>query len=146
MVNFNLRGDCIGRTDTDFRRGMTDKRFLELEITAWLRSPERKRQLAGEMYYDNQQDILAKRRMAIDDNGDPIEVRHLPNNRLISNQYAKMVDQKTNYSFGRPFHLTRRIRAMRRRFPRYLAPFPTGNAKSGRRSLDWGQKLALPVL
>lgn len=39
MVNFNLRGDCIGRTDTDFRRGMTDKRFLELEITAWLRSP-----------------------------------------------------------------------------------------------------------
>lgn len=53
MVNFNLRGDCIGRTDTDFRRGMTDKRFLELEITAWLRSPERKRQLAGEMYYDN---------------------------------------------------------------------------------------------
>lgn len=103
MVNFNLRGDCIGRTDTDFRRGMTDKRFLELEITAWLRSPERKRQLAGEMYYDNQQDILAKRRMAIDDNGDPIEVRHLPNNRLISNQYAKMVDQKTNYSFGRPF-------------------------------------------
>lgn len=52
MVNFNLRGDCIGRTDTDFRRGMTDKRFLELEITAWLRSPERKRQLAGEMYYD----------------------------------------------------------------------------------------------
>ena len=40
MVNFNLRGDCIGRTDTDFRQGMTDKRFLELEITAWLPGTE----------------------------------------------------------------------------------------------------------
>jgi len=49
MVNFNLRGDCIGRTDTDFRQGMTDKRFLELEITAWLPPPARERPAAGEV-------------------------------------------------------------------------------------------------
>ena len=44
MVVLNLRDDCVARAATNFRRGMTDKRFLELEITAWLGSKERKRQ------------------------------------------------------------------------------------------------------
>ena len=103
MVTLNLRDDCVARTATNFRRGMTDKRFLELEITAWLNAPERKRQLAGEMYYDGEQAVLRRRRMALDDEGKPVELKHLPNNRLVNNQYSKMVDQKTNYSFGRPF-------------------------------------------
>lgn len=34
MVVLNLRDDCVARAATNFRRGMTDKRFLELEITA----------------------------------------------------------------------------------------------------------------
>ena len=38
---------------------MTDKRFLELEITAWLASPERKRQINGELYYDGNRRCLA---------------------------------------------------------------------------------------
>ena len=45
MVVLNLRDDCVMRTATNFGRGMTDKRFLELEITAWLHSKERQRQL-----------------------------------------------------------------------------------------------------
>ena len=103
MVTLNLRDDCVARTDTNFRRGMTDKRFLELEITTWLASPERKRQLDGERYYDGNQAVLRRRRMALDDDGHPVELKHLPNNCLVNNQYSKMVDQKTNYSFGRPF-------------------------------------------
>lgn len=47
MVVLNLR-DFSVPLSTNFGRGMTDKRFLELEITEWLRSPERKKQLAGE--------------------------------------------------------------------------------------------------
>lgn len=103
MVTFNFRDDCVARTATDFRRGMTDKRFLELEITAWLHSKERQRQLDGEQYYDGDQAVLRRHRLALDDDGKPKELPHLPNNRLVNNQYAKMVDQKTNYSFGRPF-------------------------------------------
>lgn len=103
MVTLNLRTDCAARTAADFRRGMTDLRFLELEISAWLASPERRRQLDGERYYDGQQAVLGRRRMALDDNGDLIELKHLPNSRLVNNQYSKMVDQKTNYSFGKPF-------------------------------------------
>ena len=103
MVTLNLRDDCASRTATNFRRGMTDKRFLELEITAWLASKERQRQLDGERYYDGEQAVLCRRRMALNDEGKPVELKHLPNNRLVNNQYSKMVDQKTNYSFGRPF-------------------------------------------
>lgn len=103
MVTLNLRDDCASRTATNFKRGMTDKRFLELEITEWLKSEERKRQLDGELYYDGKQAILHRKRMALDDIGNQVEVKHLPNNRIVDNQYAKMVDQKTNYSFGRPF-------------------------------------------
>lgn len=103
MVVLNLRDDCVARTAAGFRRGMTDKRFLELEITAWLASKERQRQIAGEAYYDGDQAVTRRKRFALDDDGKPIELPHLPNNRLVNNQYAKAVDQKTNYSFGRPF-------------------------------------------
>lgn len=103
MVVLNLRGDCLARTATNFQQGMTDKRFLELEIRAWLHSPARKRQLAAEAYFDGAQDVLHRRRVALDDDGHIKVLDHLPNNRLVNNIYAKMVDQKTNYSFGRPF-------------------------------------------
>lgn len=103
MVTLNLRDDCAGRTATSFFRGMTDTRFLELEITAWLHSPERRRQLEAEVYYDGDQAVTRRRRLALDDDGKPVELKHLPNHRLVHNLYAKMVDQKTNYSFGRPF-------------------------------------------
>lgn len=103
MVTLNLRGDCVARTATNFKPGMTDLRFLELEIREWLSSPERKRQLAGEAYYDGSHAVLGRKRVALDDDGNLVELPHLPNNRLVNNLYAKMVDQKTNYSFGRPF-------------------------------------------
>ena len=103
MVTLNLRDDCIFRTGTSFRRGMTDKRFLELEITAWLASKERQRQIAGEAYYDGDQAAAHRKRIALDDDGKPVVLEHLPNNCLVNNQYSKMVDQKTNYSFGRSF-------------------------------------------
>lgn len=95
----------------NFRRGMTDKRFLELEITAWLHSPERRRQMEGEAYYDGRQAALSRRRTALDDQGQMIDLKHLPNHRLVNNQYSKMVDQKTNYSFGRPFSFDTENRA-----------------------------------
>ncbi len=103
MVVLNLREPDCGRLATNFRRGMTDKRFLELEITEWLTSAERKRQLAGEAYYDGEQAVLHRQRIAIGEDGKPVPLQNLPNNRLVHNMYSKMVDQKTNYSFGRAF-------------------------------------------
>ena len=81
---------------------MTDIQYLELEITRWLTSPQRLDMLTGERYYDGRHDILSRKRTAIVEDGELIEVDNLPNNHIIDNQYAKAVDQKVNYLLGKP--------------------------------------------
>jgi len=97
---------------------ISDKRFLELEINKWknLKTwsneindyiPSRRGwQVAGERYYNNDHDILRRKRTIIGQNGQLEIVENLPNNKIIDNQYAKMVDQKTNYLVGKPFTIT----------------------------------------
>lgn len=80
-----------------------DKALLEREIAAWLGSPERVMQIKGHLYYSGEQDILSRRRTAIGENGQLQPVENLPNNRVIDNQYAKLVNQKANYLLGQPF-------------------------------------------
>ena len=82
--------------------GITDKEFLELEIKKWLGSAERRKQIQSDAYYDGMQDILQRKRTVIGEDGTPEEVDNLPNNRIVDNQYAKMVDQKANYLCGQP--------------------------------------------
>lgn len=82
---------------------MTDREFLEKEISKWKCSPQRIMQIKGSLYYDNEHDILKRKRTMIGENGELQVVENLPNNRVIDNQYAKMVNQKTNYLFGQPF-------------------------------------------
>lgn len=82
---------------------MTDKRFLETEIARWRNSPERLMQIKGHLYYANEHDILYRKRMMIGENGKLEEVKNLPNNRIINNQYGKLVNQKANYLLGQPF-------------------------------------------
>ncbi len=81
---------------------MSDKEFLEREISAWKNSPQRIMQIKGHLYYENDHDILRHKRMAIGENGELQEVKNLPNNRVIDNQYGKMVSQKANYLLGQP--------------------------------------------
>lgn len=82
---------------------MSDKEFLEKEIAKWKCSPQRVMQIKGSLYYDNEHDILKRKRTMIGDDGKLQVVENLPNNRIIDNQYAKMVNQKANYLFGQPF-------------------------------------------
>ena len=82
---------------------MSDKQFFEREIQKWKNSPQRIMQIKGHLYYDNEHDILHRKRMMIGEGGELQEVDNLPNNRLIDNQYAKLVNQKANYLLGQPF-------------------------------------------
>ena len=82
---------------------MSDKEFLEKEIARWKSSPHRIMQIKGHLYYDNEHDILTRKRTMIGEGGKLQVVDNLPNNRLIDNQYAKMVNQKANYLLGQPF-------------------------------------------
>jgi SPP1 family phage portal protein len=81
---------------------VSDKQFLEREIEKWLASAERRQQIAGGEYYDGVQEIRHRERTVVAENGKLQKVEYLPNNHLIDNQYAKMVDQKTNYLLGKP--------------------------------------------
>lgn len=82
---------------------MSDKEFLEKEIARWKNSPQRIMQIKGHLYYEGEHDILKRKRTMIGEGGKLQVVDNLPNNRLIDNQYAKMVSQKANYLFGQPF-------------------------------------------
>lgn len=82
---------------------MTDKEFLEESIMRWKGSPERVMQIKGFLYYENEHDILHRKRTMIGVDGKLEVVENLPNNLVINNQYGKLVNQKTNYLFGKPF-------------------------------------------
>lgn len=84
------------------KSAMTEKQFFEMEIKNWKKSKARAEQIIGEDYYQGRHDILKRKRTVIGKDGLLQEVENLPNNRLVDNQYAKMVDQKTNYLLGQP--------------------------------------------
>ena len=81
---------------------MSFNHFLEIEIAKWKASHPRQVMIDGERYYNGDHDILRRRRMAIGKDGAMEEVDNLPNNRLVDNQFAKMVNQKVNYLLAKP--------------------------------------------
>lgn len=84
------------------KSAMSDKRFLEREIAKFKKSQKRKDMIVGENYYNGEHDILKRKRTVIGENGTLTEVENLPNNKVIDNQYSKLVDQKVNYLLAKP--------------------------------------------
>ena len=79
-----------------------DTRYLELVLAEWLKSPIRQEQLLAEQYYDGNHDILQRKKKVIGADGSLVEINNVANNKLVDNQYRKLVDQKTNYVLGKP--------------------------------------------
>lgn len=110
------------------RNGMTELQFYAAELREWLMSPRRMDQLKGDQYYAGAHDILTRQRTVIGQDGTPEVVTNIPNNKLIDNQYALMVDQKVNYLVGKPITLNCQDKAyaealtgvLNRRFGRLL--------------------------
>ncbi len=71
--------------------------FIEKEIDKFKISRKRSDMLLGERYYDGIHDIFERKRTVIGQGGELAEVDNLPNNLIVDNQYARMVDQKNNY-------------------------------------------------
>ena len=79
-----------------------DLRYYSQIIGNWLGSAERKEMLLAKDYYDGKHAILERERMVMNEAGTLSPVYNLPNNRLVDNQYRKLVDQKTNFALGKP--------------------------------------------
>lgn len=82
---------------------MTDEQFIVAEINRFRRSKRFYDMVAGDNYYSGKHAILHKKRTAIGDNGELTVIENLPNNKIVDNQYRKMVIQKANYLVGQPF-------------------------------------------
>lgn len=95
--------DQLARQNVETR--MTDEQFVVTEINRFHRSKRFHYMVAGDNYYSGKHDILHKKRTAIGDNGELVEIENLPNTKIVDNQYKKMVIQKSNYLVGQPFVL-----------------------------------------
>lgn len=84
------------------KSAMTDEDFIVKEIKNFKLSHRRKSMLDGEHYYSGKHDILFRKREVIGADGSLEEITNVPNNRIVDNQYKKMVDQKVNYLLGQP--------------------------------------------
>ena len=84
---------------------VADKRnihSLELILKDWLNGEIRKEQLLAEQYYEGDHDILRREKKVIGADGQLVVINNVANNKLVDNQYRKLVDQKTNYVLGKP--------------------------------------------
>lgn len=84
---------------------MTDEEIILNEIKTFKTSRTRQDMFAGERYYEGKHDILSRKRTVIGQSGELEEVHNLPNNRIVDNQYRKMVNQKKNYLLAEPISL-----------------------------------------
>lgn len=82
---------------------MRDDEFILSEIRQFRSGPKRQNMLTGQSYYKGIQDILRRKRCCIGEKGEIRELRNLPNNIIVDNQYKKLVTQKVNYILSNPF-------------------------------------------
>ncbi|MEG6615377.1 phage portal protein [Peptococcaceae bacterium 1198_IL3148] len=84
------------------KTALSEIRVLEKEIQKFKQSEKLKWMKIGIDYYNGDQDIMKRERKVIGKGGRLERVDNLPNNRVLDNQYAKLVDQKVNYQLGQP--------------------------------------------
>lgn len=80
----------------------TEIQYLQRKIGQWLGSKYRRDQINGERYYLGFHDILHRKRTMIGKDGEPVEVHNVPNDKIVDNLYADMVDTKNNYLLSQP--------------------------------------------
>ena len=106
MFNFSVMENAIRIIKQGALSVPSERQFIAHEIAVCQMSEKWKWKVRGDDYYNGRHDILQKKRHAIGDGGQLIEVTNLPNNKQIDNVYRRMVKQKTNYLFGKPFSVT----------------------------------------
>lgn len=84
---------------------MSDLEIYQNEINSFLNSKTRRDIKKAYEYYGGIQDIRNKKKEAIGEDSQMVEITNVPNNKTVNNQFARLVDQKNNYLLGKPFTL-----------------------------------------
>lgn len=122
MFNFGMETETERLTRAvrmGAKNAITDLQFVEREILRFKGSRRLRDMLNGAKYYAGKHDILHRKRTVIGENGELTVVSNLPNNRIVDNQYKKMVDQKANYLLGQPIS----IQTDNEAYEKVLTPF-----------------------
>ncbi|MFJ8099388.1 phage portal protein [Lysinibacillus sp. NPDC096212] len=82
---------------------ISDIEIIMYEVNEWEKSPLREMMLDGQRYYENQHDILERKKMAVGEDGILQEVKNIANNKIVHGFIRKMVDQKVGYLLSLPF-------------------------------------------
>ena len=61
--------------------------------------------MTGRAYYEGRHEILNKKRTMIEGPSTSIELKHLPNSKIVDNKFDDLVDQKVNYILGKPIEV-----------------------------------------
>lgn len=127
-------------TATHIKTSMTDKQFLEKEISEWLSSSERKMQFDAVRYYNGDHDILWRKRMVINEKGQLEENKNLVNNKIVDNQFGRAVDRKLNYFCGLPFTFDTENTAYGKALNEYFTPKRRNRIRNAARKSILGGK------
>jgi SPP1 family phage portal protein len=103
MFDYSMQDNAIRIIKDGANRRISDRDFIIHEINRTMSSIAWKWMMTGDDYYVGKHDVLAKQRTVIGTGGEVEEVDNLPNNKNIDNVYRRMVKQKNNYLFGKPF-------------------------------------------
>lgn len=103
---YGMQDDVIRAIQEGARQSVSTEAFLDHEIALRRGSKVWRAMCDGQAYYLGRHDVMYKCRTAIGDDGNPITINNLPNNRFVDNVYRRMVKQKTNYLLGKPFSVT----------------------------------------
>lgn len=102
QIYYNSETERINNIINSFNNSISFVEFLEKEVKLFLASKKRNAMLVAQKYYQGKHDILKRKRTVIGQNGEMEEIFNLPNNHIVDNQYARLVDQKNGYILGKP--------------------------------------------
>ncbi len=80
---------------------VSNRSKIAYEIRKFKNSSEYRQMVVGERYFEGKHDILFKSRSTIGRNGQLVDLSNLPNNKIVDNQYKKLVVQKVNFLVGK---------------------------------------------
>ncbi|MBG9548340.1 phage portal protein [Cytobacillus firmus] len=96
--------EIYGKMIEEGAKGMiTDREIIYHEVKDWENSQLRELMLTGQRYYENEHDILNRKRLVVGEGGELEEVKNIANNKLVHGFVRKLVDQKVGYLLSLPF-------------------------------------------
>lgn len=84
---------------------MSTAEIVAEEIKEWTASTKYREIATSQRYYNNKNDILNKKRLAIGRHGDLEEVDNLSNEKIPHNFFMEFVDQKIEYLMAKPWSI-----------------------------------------